>query len=201
MTSRRRGLRKDAPNLLDTSSEEEHEVVASTAVLLATPQKGEQQERGLPPSVRTKLFEAIESKGGVEVVSNSNRLLQSLCDEHPEVFGSPSNLKTPRGRRRKVSNFVDKFKRLTPEKRAARRSKAFTEAKNEDQLLSLSSPPPQKNHPSNQETPLPSIKNKEQEPTPAVAKVVPSSNMSRSPYRSKKRSSEDDEGKPRRRHA
>jgi len=92
MTSRRRGLRKDAPNLLDTSSEEEHEVVASTAVLLATPQKGEQQERGLPPSVRTKLFEAIESKGGVEVVTNSNRLLQSLCDEHPEVFGSPSNL-------------------------------------------------------------------------------------------------------------
>jgi len=123
-----RSLRSGTPVLLDSSSEEEEESLLPSipvAVPILSPPEKSAPERGLPDSVKRKLFTVLDDKGGFDIVSNSNRLLQDICDKDPESFGSPVNFRTPRNRRRKVSNFVDKFKSLSPELKAKRRSKVF----------------------------------------------------------------------------
>jgi hypothetical protein len=105
--------------LVDTSSEEETEEGTGAAV------EESKQEQGVPIATKKKLLSALEPKGGVDAVSCSSRLLQSICDKDPVTFGSPVKSKTPRGRRKKVCNFVDKFKRLKPEQKAQHKAQIF----------------------------------------------------------------------------
>jgi len=112
--------------LIDTSSDEEEDTKLPPKQANKTaPASSVTPDRGLPNSIKKQLIEVLDSKGGFEAVSCAERVLRDVCDEDIVAFGSPSNLKTPRGRRRQVSNFIDKYKRLTPPKRADRRASIF----------------------------------------------------------------------------
>jgi hypothetical protein len=123
--------------LVNTSSEEENEEQQTPAPKAVGGEQHSNKERGIPILEQKKFFERIESLGGFEVLIHKSKLLQKICDEKQQAFGSPSNCKTPRRQRRKVSNFVDKLKQLDPQKRAERRAKIFKQG----ELIELSPPP------------------------------------------------------------
>lgn len=122
--------------LIDSSDEEEEETADEEEYTPVTPsnQPTAAKGRGLPPIVQQKLIDALNSKGGLANVTNKSRILQEVCDEDPVSFGGSPELKTPRGRRRKTQNFVDKLKVLSKDhsklsKRIAKIEKAATTAK------------------------------------------------------------------------
>lgn len=88
--------------LIDTSSEEEESleqkssslpqqrpVLASTTtpagVSTINSSSTTSTTRGVPLPVQKKLFESLDNKGGIDIVSNSNRVLQSICDKDPDL--------------------------------------------------------------------------------------------------------------------
>jgi len=81
-------------------------------------------------AVQQALLTKLDNRGGLSQVSNSNRVLQDVCDERPELFGH-RNGTSPRSLRRKCQNFIDKLKRLTPPKQAARRDYILTKSAKE----------------------------------------------------------------------
>ena len=87
--------------------------------------------RGLSPGIQKKVLLAIDKHGGLEQVSNKHRLLGDICKSDIDSFGSPHGT-TPRGRRKKVANFVDKHKRLSESEKRERRSKIFLAAEDSE---------------------------------------------------------------------
>jgi len=86
--------------------------------------------------VKKKLLLYIdENGGGIHSIDRQERVLATICDSDTESFGSPQGT-TPRRRRRKVQNFVDKFKALTPRTQSKTRSRIFQKA-----ALLMKSPP------------------------------------------------------------
>lgn len=175
-SNKRRVLRANL--LVDTSSEEEEEEWQNIST--PPPQKRVAlEERGLPADVKQKLIAAVDNKGGLEVVSNSSRTLQAICNSDPDTFGSPTKCRTPRGRRKQVSNFIDKFKRLDPQQRAARRT----------QLFAATPPPAAATLTPSSASVTPSAS------PPPLTKKPRGSMSSSSPYRSKKSSKNADDGR------
>lgn len=78
-----------------------------------------QPEQGLPLATKQQLLKAVTSNGGIGLVSHSSRHLGKVCDSNPSLFGAPRG-KTPRGRRKQCSNFIDKLKRRNPSPRSLR---------------------------------------------------------------------------------
>jgi hypothetical protein len=172
-----RKLRSNNPVLLDSSEEEQDNTKAPPHFLSP-------DNRGLPDIVKKKLFEALDAEGGVEALSSSNRVLQDICDKDPESFGSPGKFLTPRNRRKKVSNFVDKYKGLSPQLRAKRRSNVFQQAATAEKVASeVTATVENLSEETDNSNKSPSVQSTRKTMT------------SRSPYRKKHGDDDDDDGK------
>jgi hypothetical protein len=177
--SQRTRLRKAL--LIDTDSEEEQEDVKVVSQISS--EEIQQTKKGVPDHIKKRLLTVLDTKGGLEVVSNSERVLAELCDTDPDSFGSPTKFRTPRNRRRQVSNFVDKFKRLDAEKRKVVRARIFQAQEPPAASSSISTIP--------EETPAPKKKSSTRPTTDTNTKKKA---KMPSPYRNKTKSPVDEDG-------
>lgn len=94
--------------LLDSSSDEEYEEEKDKKLCK------KESERGLSKEIKQQLLKAIDARGGIQLITRRNHLLDNICNDNPKLFGGKVG-KTPRGRRRKCKNFIDKLKLRYPD--------------------------------------------------------------------------------------
>lgn len=107
--------------------------------LLADSDQEESSEGGIPQRVlsfidKRDLLTLIDSRGGLELVNTQDKLLEKIQLEYPERFGGDKR------RTKQVSNFVNKYKRSTPEVRHKHRLHINKKADAEDLATAAAAP-------------------------------------------------------------
>jgi len=52
------------------------------------PRSTEHPERGIFPTTKKFLIEKLDAAGGINCITRENRLLESICNEHPDKLGT-----------------------------------------------------------------------------------------------------------------